>query len=135
MITKNTDLIDKYKLFFTTSYSTNAINPPSAIDGEPNTVCTETFLVFGPFESKLEQVSCKKYINSNFFKSLLFFGRGTMQVSQSVFRFIPIQDFSSNSDIDWTKPIPEIDQQLYKKYDLTEDEIDFIEKMIKPMTD
>ena len=64
---------------------------------------------------------------------MLYFGRGTMQVSQEVFRFIPLQDFTSSSDIDWSKSIPEIDKQLYAKYNLSEDEIAFIEKMIKPM--
>ena len=56
-----------------------------------------------------------------------------MQVSQKVFRFIPIQDFTSSSDIDWSKPIADIDRQLYAKYGLTDEEIAFIESMIKPM--
>lgn len=46
---------------------------------------------------------------------------------------VPLQDFTSNSDIDWSKSIPEIDQQLYAKYGLSPEEIDFIERMIKPM--
>ena len=50
-----------------------------------------------------------------------------MQVSQDVFRFIPLQDFTAKSDIDWTQSINEIDHQLYKKYDLTKGEINFIE--------
>lgn len=133
IITKNVDYLTKYKLYFTTSYSTNAINPPETIIGEINSACTETFLVVGPFNSQVEQLNCYKYINTHFFKTLLFFGRGTMQVSQSVFRFIPLQDFTEKSDIDWSKPIPEIDKQLYHKYDLNEEEINFIESMIKPM--
>ena len=52
---------------------------------------------------------------------------------QIVYKFVPLQDFTSSSDIDWSKSIPEIDKQLYAKYNLSEDEIDFIEKMIKPM--
>lgn len=51
----------------------------------------------------------------------------------SVFRFVPLQDFTSSSDIDWSKPIPDIDRQLYAKYGLTESEQNFIESMIKPM--
>ena len=47
--------------------------------------------------------------------------------------FVPLQDFTGNSDIDWSKPIPDIDKQLYKKYNLNEEEIAFIEKIIKPM--
>ena len=63
---------------------------------------------------------------------------GLLKVIQDQFecvQFVPLQDFTSDSDIDWNKTIPEIDQQLYKKYKLTEEEIAFIERMIKPMAD
>ena len=132
-VKNNTDFVNKYKLFFTTSYSSNAINPPEDILAGPNEICTETFLVIGPFNNEKEQVNCHKYIQTNFFKILLFFGHGTMQVSPEVFRFIPLQNFSTNSDIDWSKSIPEIDKSLYSKYGLTKDEITFIESIIKPM--
>ena len=69
----------------------------------------------------------------NTIRLLLFFGRGTMQVSQEVFRFVPLQNFTSESDIDWSKSVAEIDQQLYAKYGLDESEISFIESKIKPM--
>lgn len=72
-----------------------------------------------------------KYICTNFFKALLFLGRGTMQVSQDVFRFIPLQNFSNQSDINWNKSITVIDRQLYEKYYLTNEEITFIENRIK----
>ena len=133
IVTKNIGAVDKYKLFFTTSYSTNAINPPETIVGEPKSVCTETFLLIGPFDSELGQRNCHKYVLTKFFKVLLFFGRGTMQVSQEVFRFIPLQDFTESSDIDWNKSISEIDQQLYAKYHLTTEEIAFIENMTNSM--
>lgn len=132
-VTKNISWIYLHKLFFTTSYSTNAIVPPESIVGNPNEVCTETFLVVGPFNSELEQMNCRKYFYTSLFKVLLYFGRGTMQVSQDVFRFVPLQDFTHNSDIDWSQSIADIDRQLYTKYSLTEDEIAFIESMIKPM--
>ena len=54
-------------------------------------------------------------------------------LSPSGYEFVPLQDFTSSSDIDWSKPIADIDRQLYAKYNLTSDEIAFIEKMIKPM--
>lgn len=132
-ITKNASTVDKYKLFFTTSYSTNATNPPQSIIGNRNEICTETFLLIGPFSTQEEQLNCKKFFDTNFFKILIFFGRGTMQVSRDVFRFIPMQDFTANSDIDWSKSIEEIDAQLYAKYNLSDEEISFIESMIKPM--
>lgn len=56
-----------------------------------------------------------------------------MQVSKDVFRFVPLQDFTENSDIDWSKSVAEIDRQLYVKYHLDDKEIAFIESMIKPM--
>lgn len=132
-ITKNKAWINKYKLFISKAYSADAIVPPEIILASPNVICSETFLVIGPFDNSIEQQNANKYLKSNFFRILLFFGRGTMQVSQDVFRFVPLQDFTSKSDIDWSKSILEIDQQLYTKYDLSEEEIFFIETMIKPV--
>ena len=62
---------------------------------------------------------------------------GILKVSQNlyqnVYQFVPLQDFTDESDIDWSKSIKEIDQQLYKKYELSEDEIAFIEEKVQPM--
>ena len=55
-IKTNIDHIDKYKLFFTTSFSTNAVNYPDIIIGQPGDICTETFLEVGPFNTKKEQI-------------------------------------------------------------------------------
>lgn len=123
MVTANSCNIDKYKLFFTTSYSTNAIVPPEPIVGKPGMICTETFLLVGPFDTELEVDNCNKYIHTSFFRFLLYYGKGTMQVTKSVFELIPLVSFSHS----WT------DEMLYKKYGLTEDEIAFIESMIRPM--
>ena len=123
IITNSISTIEQYKIFFTTSFSTNAINPPEPILGEPNSVCTETFLVIGPFTNKKEQENCYSYMSCKLFKVLLYYGKGTMQVSKSVFSLIPLQDFSEP----WT------DEKLYKKYNLTAEEIAFIESMIRPM--
>ena len=60
----------------------------------------------------MKQQNVNKYIKSNFFRILLFFGRGTMQVSQDVFRFVPLQNFTDESYIDWSKSISEIDTEL-----------------------
>ena len=122
-ITKGVDLIDKYKLYISKAYSTDAIVPPELIKGEPNDLATETFLVIGPFLNKEERDNCLSYTSTDFFRVLLFWGRGTMQVSRDVFRFVPLQDFSHP----WT------DEMLYKKYGLDKDEIAFIESMIRPM--
>ena len=132
-IKKNRQWINKYKLFISKAYSADAIVPPEIIIAPPGVVCSETFLVIGPFENSVEQKNVNRYLKTNFCRILLFFGRGTMQVSQDVFRFVPLQDFTSLSDIDWNKSIPEIDNQLYAKYQLTNEEVAFVESMIKPI--
>lgn len=121
-ITSNIEAIDKYKLFFTTSYSTNAIQPPEIIIGNPNEVCTETFLMIGTFKNQKEQENCLSYIQSDFFKVLLYFGKGIIQVTRSVFGLIPLQDFTEL----WS------DEKLFKKYCLTDEEIAFVNVMISP---
>ena len=120
---KPNDSTDKYKLFFTTSYSTNAIIPPEPVIGNPGEICTETFLNIGPFDHDVERDNCNSYMHTNFFRFLLYHGKGSMQVTKTVFSLIPMQDFSKP----WT------DAELYAKYNLTQKEIDFIESMMKPM--
>lgn len=130
----DSDLI-KWKLFIPKSNGTGAFGETLSTPmlGEPLTGCTESFIQIGPFESQTEAQNCLKYIKTKLCRSLL----GTLKVTQdnpkSVWKNIPLQDFTANSDIDWTKSIPEIDQQLYKKYQLSAEEVAFIESMIKPM--
>ena len=83
--------------------------------------------------SKQECKNIIKYIKTCFFRYLVSIKKKTQDNARYVFQFVPLQDFTSNSDIDWSVSIPEIDEQLYEKYGLSEDEIAFIEKMIKPM--
>ncbi len=129
--------IEKYKVFITMAYGMGnnfpfqVLNKP--IFGEKNTCCTETYLLIGPFETKKEAENTIKYIKTRFFRFLVMLNKPTQHATSKVYKFVPIQGFSSNSDIDWSKPIPEIDKQLYKKYGLTQEEIDFIESIIRPM--
>ena len=74
-----------------------------------------------------------KYIKSRFFRYMVSIKKKTQDNPRDVFQFVPLQDFTSTSDIDWSQSIADIDRQLYAKYGLSEDEIAFIEKMIKPM--
>jgi len=114
--------IKKYKIFFTTTYSSDAVVPPSFIKGYPNDICTETFLLVGPFQTEEEMNNCASYMETDFFRFLLYLGHGTMQVNKSVFNLIPMQNFMHH----WK------DTELYSKYGLTSDEITFIEQTIKP---
>lgn len=99
----------------------------------PNTGTTETFISMGNFESESEAKSLQKYILTKFARALLGMLKVTQNGNKPVWRLIPLQDYTHNSDIDWSKSIPEIDQQLYKKYGLTQEEIDFIETHVKEM--
>lgn len=103
------------------------------IIGQPYDVCTDSYLVIGSFLNNLEVTNCESYFRTRFLRFLLLQSLVSMNISRNNFRFVPLQDFTSNSDIDWSVSIPEIDAQLYHKYGLSDDEISFIEKMIKPM--
>lgn len=94
---------------------------------------TDTFISIGLFETKIEANAMLKYIKTKFLRALLGIKKATQDNPKSVWQYIPIQDFTKNSDIDWNKSISEIDKQLYKKYNLNDDEISFIEERIKPM--
>ena len=101
-------------------------------------VCSYTYLVIGYNQESmtLDAASCDaiiKYIYSHFFRYLVSIKKKTQDNARDVFQFVPMQDFTKNSDIDWSKSVEEIDAQLYAKYNLTEEEIAFIESMIKPM--
>lgn len=105
----------------------------SPIIAIPGTGHTDTFLSIGPLDTLKEATSVYKYIKTKFTRSML----GTLKVTQhnpkSTWQNVPLQDFTSKSDIDWTKSISDIDQQLYKKYHLTDEEIAFIEEKVQPM--
>ncbi len=137
-ISKNTEWIDKFKVF--APYANNIgteLNDDNlnAFVGEPNSISTETYIVIGA-DLDLNKESANNLVNYCFTKFTRFM-HSLPKVSQhgtsKTYKFVPLQDFTSESDIDWTKSIEEIDQQLYKKYKLSNEEIEFIEKMIKPM--
>lgn len=99
----------------------------------PLTGHTDTFLTIGGFETKVECENVFKYIQTKFARTLLGTLKTTQHNSRSTWKNIPIQNFKFKSDIDWSKPISEIDQQLYKKYGLSAAEIEFIETKVKAM--
>lgn len=101
--------------------------------GKPQVGNTETFISVGKFSNEAESLACLKYIKTKFARTLLSLLKVTHNGNKPVWRKIPLQDFTSNSDIDWSKSIPEIDQQLYDKYGLTPEEREFIETHVKEM--
>ena len=105
---------------------------PSMVAG-PGEAATETFISVGNFKEKSEADSLLKYLKSKFVRALVAILKVTPNTTPEKFKYVPNQNFTATSDIDWSKPIPEIDQQLYKKYDLSPEEIDFIETHVKEM--
>lgn len=99
----------------------------------PQVGVTQTFITIGGFDDEATAESCLKYVKSKFARALL----GVLKITQhnpgKTWKYVPLQDFTDASDIDCSKPIPEIDQQLYAKYGLDPEEIVFIEAKVKPM--
>lgn len=127
--------LNKWKVFMPKAIGSGSFGEAMSelLIGEPKTCCTYTFLQVGAFISKGEADNCRQYLKTKLTRALL----GTLKITQNnssdVWKNVPLQDFTKNSDIDWSKSIPEIDQQLYAKYGLTAEEIGFIESMVKPM--
>lgn len=129
------ETLDKYKVLLPKSNGTGQLGEvlSTPLVGDPNTGYTQSFIGIGAFDSAEIASACLKYIQTKFTRALLGILKVTQDNSKDVWKFVPVQDFTTNSDIDWTKSIPEIDQQLYKKYQLSSEEVAFIESMIKPM--
>lgn len=122
-IEKGEESINRYKLFFSKAFSTNATVPPKVIKGFPGSLCTETFLKIGDFDTEKEMNNCLDYIHTKFFRALLFFNRHSLNISRNSFSLIPLLDFSKS----WT------DQELYETYNLSTQDIKYIEENIKEM--
>jgi site-specific DNA-methyltransferase (adenine-specific) len=123
-ILKNFDWVDKFKLFVPYAIGSGDSNSDyiKPIFGEKKTCCTETYLVFGPFSHKNVAHNVESYINTKFFHFLLTLKKNTQHATAKAYDFIPIQDFTET----WN------DQKLYKKYNLSEQEIEFIETTVNP---
>ncbi len=102
---------------------------------EPGTVCTETFLVagIGLTPDKESAWNLAVYLKTHFARFLLSLAKISQHGTAKTYRFIPVQDFFEGSDINWKRNIRDIDSQLYRKYGLTQEEIQYIESKIKPM--
>lgn len=132
--------IDKYKVFvpFSNGASGTLGKEPARLIskpalGLPGDGITQTFIGIGEFGTKTEADNLMKYILSKFARILLGILKVTQGNKPETWSYVPLQDFTAHSDIDWSKSVAEIDQQLYRKYDLTADEIEFIETHVKEM--
>ena len=135
-VKKNADKIKFPKVFLPKAYGAGE-SFPHQILGKPevapeNSVCSQSYL-YVAFPTDQEAKNFVKYIQTKFLRILVSAAKLSQDAMSKVYRYVPLQDFTVNSDIDWSKSIEEIDAQLYVKYDLSDEEIAFIESMIKPM--
>ena len=124
-IRKNKELIDKYKIFIPKAWGkgdplTDSLN---SFVGRPNSACTETYLLVGPFKNEEETLNALSYMKTKFFHFMVSMMKITQNSMKNVYTQVPQQDYSKP----WT------DEELYTKYNLTKEEIAFIESMIHPM--
>lgn len=126
-IIKNTGIVDQWKIFIPRAGSGSDAFPHPILGlpfiGVPGTACSETYIFIGPFTDKQTCKNVISYIATRFFRFLAMLKKVTQSTTRSIYTLVPMQDFSKP----WT------DKELYAKYGLTDEEIDFIESMIKPM--
>ena len=125
----NRHLINKFKVFVSKAspggdnYPHQVISEP--LIGSPNTCCTETYILIGPFENKQICENVISYMKTKFFRFLMILIKNTQDVPKKVYSFVPLQDFKKK----WS------DDKLFKKYNINQKEVDFINTLIKPMDD
>lgn len=129
------DNFDKYKVIIPGANGCGALGETisTPMIGTPMIGYTQTFISIGCFDTENEAKACLKYVKTKFARVLLGILKITQSNKSNVWRFVPLQDFTSSSDIDWSLPVPQIDEQLYAKYGLSDEEIDFIESHVKAM--
>lgn len=136
-IYSNIEAVSQYKVFIAKAYSERGDFPYLVFGkpflGEPNSCCSETYLLIGATDNKSEAENIISYIKTKFFRFFVLLKKNTQNAARTVYEFVPMQDFTENSDISWHQSINDIDKQLYKKYGLSNEEIQFIESMIRPM--
>ncbi|MBR8463141.1 Eco57I restriction-modification methylase domain-containing protein [Campylobacter sp. faydin G-24] len=138
LILNNKEWINTWKVY--TPYANNIgtelkDDNQNSFVGEPNSVCTETFLTIGA-EAELTEfssINLSLYLKTKFARYLHFLAKISQHGTKATYKFVPMQDFTNKSDIDWTKPINEIDEQLFDKYGLSNEEREHIKSSIKDM--
>ena len=127
--------LNKYKVFFPKANGAGKFGEimTAANIGKKGIGHTQTFISIGAFDTLNEAKNLQKYLMCKFTRALLYILKVTQDNKKSVWKYVPQQNFTIKSDIDWSKSIKEIDQQLYKKYKLNKKEINFIETNVKEM--
>ena len=130
------DNLNGYKVFVPKSNGCGTVGEPlsTPVIGAPVIGATQTFISIGNFSKAQDAENCLKYIKTKFARVMLGILKITQHNKKDTWRYVPLQDFTHYSDIDWSRSIHDIDWQLYKKYELSEEEIQFIETHVKEMT-
>ena len=128
-VLQNSNLIDKYKILVSMAYGAGETFPHQIINKpfivEPNTCCTETYVMLGVYDDEETAKNAISYINTKFFRFHVLLKKNTQHAAKGVYSLVPLLDFSRS----WS------DSELYEKFNLNQSEIDFIESMIRPMTE
>jgi hypothetical protein len=129
------EYLNYYNVLVPEANGTGAIGEvlSTPVIGVPVIGHTDTFLSIGKFADAQEASACLNYVKTKFARCLLGTLKATQHNPRDTWANVPLQNFTAISDIDWNQSIADIDKQLYRKYKLDEDEIDFIEEKIKPM--
>lgn len=127
--------LNSYKVFVPKAngngvFGETLVNP---VVGKPLEGHTQTFISIGKCDNFFEANNILKYVKTKFCRTMLGILKVTQINQRPTWKYVPLQNFTENSDIDWNKSIHEIDLQLYKKYNLSNDEIKFIESHVKEM--
>ena len=143
-ITQNKQVVSKWKLMtgkvngYADPKQRNSDNKKHPIINKPrilgpSEICSMTYLVLDTFNSQQEAINAEKYIKTQFARFLITPTLSGMNMTSRNFIFVPVQDYTENSDIDWSQSIENIDEQLFNKYGLTDSEREYIKSKIKPM--
>lgn len=126
-LSDNLNVLDRYKVFIPPLGSGSDSFPHPILGrpfvGEPNTACTETYIVVGKYDTKEVAENVVKYLKTRFLRFLVLLLKNSQHATSKVYSFVPVQDFTQ----EWT------DEKLYAKYKITDEEIEFIESMVRPM--
>ena len=141
-IKKNSQWTDLYKVIFSKATCEHAGTPDrngqyrvlsSLMTLPPGVICTQSYLVGNVFENEAEATNFTQYLKTKFLRYLMLQTITSQDLSSDKFMFVPMQDFTNASDIDWTATLDEIDRQLYAKYNLVKEEIEIVENTVKSM--
>ena len=131
----NVPNLHKWKIFVPKANGSGTLGEvlTTPVIGQPVIGHTESFISIGCFDTEDEAKACYKYICTKFARCMLGILKVTQDNPPDKWKYVPLQDFTPASDIDWSQSIPDIDRQLYAKYGLDADEIEFIETKVKAM--